>query len=87
LGLYLLWFEKGNQDFSLNIAFILGLINLGGFLLNVGVRKLYSGTLSDPNGVPPIFGKIDANLFVFSLAFVILISGFVLYRMTYFESN
>jgi hypothetical protein len=80
LSIYLLWFSGIDQKFSVNLAFILGLIVLGSFLINVGVRKLYAGTLSDPNGVPPILKNVDANLFFFSLASVILLTGYFLFN-------
>jgi len=81
LGIYLLWFSKAEPKFSFNLVFIFGLIVLGGFLLNVGARKLYSGTLSDPNGVPTIFKNVDANLFFFSLAFLILVCGYLIFQV------
>src|SRR5690242_3945320 len=76
LSIYLLWFSGMGQNISVNLSFILGLIVLGSFLINVGVKKLYAGTLSDPNGVPPILKNVDANLFFFSTAFVILLTGY-----------
>lgn len=81
MGLYLLWFSGTVQSFSVNLAFLFGLIVLGGFLLNVPARHYYKGTLSDPNGVPPIFGKVDANLFGFTLGFVLLILGYIIYHL------
>ncbi|HEU0228568.1 MAG TPA: hypothetical protein VFQ86_12575 [Arachidicoccus soli] len=81
MGLYLLWFCGTAQSFSINLAFLFGLIVLGGFLLNVPARHYYKGTLSDPNGVPPIFGKVDANLFGFTLGFVLLILGYIIYHL------
>lgn len=81
MGLYLLWFCGTAQSFSINLAFLFGLIVLGGFLLNVLARHYYKGTLSDPNGVPPIFGKVDANLFGFTLGFVLLILGYIIYHL------
>ena len=78
LSIYLLWFSDIGQNFSINLTFILGLIVLGSFLINVGAKKLYAGTLSDPNGVPPIFKNVDANLFFFTLAFAILLAGYII---------
>ena len=75
---YLLWFSKIGDGFSIDLAFILGLIVLGSFVINVGAKKLYAGTLSDPNGVPPIFKNVDANLFFFSLALLILVAGYII---------
>ena len=83
LGLYLLWIKKveAEKDFSINISFVLGLIVLGGFITNALVTHLYGGSLSDPNGVPPIFNNLDANLFVFSVGIVCLIGGYFLLRL------
>ena len=78
LSIYLLWFSEIDGVFSVDLAFILGLIVLGSFVINVGAKKLYAGTLSDPNGVPPIFKNVDANLFFFSLALLILIAGYLM---------
>lgn len=78
LSIYLLWFSEIGSVFSIDLAFILGLIVLGSFVINVGAKKLYAGTLSDPNGVPPIFKNVDANLFFFSLALLILIAGYLM---------
>ena len=80
-SLYLLWFSDINQLFSVNLVFLFGLIVLGGFLLNVLVCHFYKGTLSDPNGVPPVFRKVDANLFGFTLGLVLLILGYILYQL------
>ncbi len=80
LSLYLLWFCKDNPVFTNSLSFIIGCIVLGGFFLNVGIRKIYAGTLSDPNGVPPIFKNVDTNLFFFSLASLMLVSGYLMIR-------
>jgi hypothetical protein len=76
LSLWLLWFSGIGSTYSINLSFILGLIVLGSFVLNVGAKKFYAGTLSDSNGVPPIFKNVDANLFFFSLALGILLTGY-----------
>ncbi|MES2794373.1 MAG: hypothetical protein V4683_00335 [Bacteroidota bacterium] len=81
LGLYLLWSKNTEKGFSIKISFILGLIVLGGFLSNATITHLYGGALSDPNGVPPIFSNIDANLFVFSIGFVFLLVGFFMTKL------
>ena len=81
LGLYLLWVKKEENEFSINISFLLGMIVLGGFITNSLVTHLYGGSLSDPNGVPPIFNNLDANLFTFSVGIVCLIVGYFLFRL------
>jgi hypothetical protein len=78
LSIYLLWFSDIGQSSSINLSFILGLIVLGSFLINVCAKKLYAGTLSDPNGVPPIFKNVDANFFFFTLALAILLTGYII---------
>ena len=78
LSIYLLWFSGIGQNASINLSFILGLIVLGSFLINVGVKNLYGGTFSDPNGVPPIFKNVDANLFFFTQALAILLTGYII---------
>ncbi len=72
-GLYSVW----KKQTEIGLATLLGLFVLGGFFLNVTVMGIYSGTLSDSNGVPPIFG-IDANLVSFSIALSLLIIGYFL---------
>lgn len=75
LGLYLLWFDQ-HGAFSLNLSFLLGLITLVTFEINVFARRLYNGTLADPNGVPPVFKGVDANVFAFTIALVLLVLGY-----------
>lgn len=62
----------------LQIASIIGLIALGGFLVAAVFRNSYGGTFTDQvGGVPPIMG-LDANLLVFSPAIAIQIVAAVL---------
>lgn len=81
LGLYLLWIKKAEKEFSINISFLLGLIVLGGFMTNALVTHLYGGSLSDPNGVPPIFNNLDGNLVTFSVGIVCLIVGYFIFKL------
>jgi hypothetical protein len=73
-SLYYLWFKKTPD---LLIPFINGLIVLGSFLLNVFLKKYYSGKLADDNGIPKYL-NIDSNLLGFSIALILLILGFYL---------
>lgn len=79
LGSYLLW-KKTTDEFFVKISFLLGMIILGGFLINSAVTHLYDGSLSDPNGYLPIFYTIDTNLFAFSIAFIFLVVGYLMFR-------
>lgn len=74
-ALYLLWFRPGSRSMVL----ILGLSVLGGFFVSAASAPLYGGALHDEGGVPLMLG-MDANLFSFSLAFLLLLSGFFLSR-------
>lgn len=81
LSIYLLWSKKTERALSIRISCILGTIVLGGFLSNSIIANLYGGTLSDPNGVPPIFSNIDANLLIFFFGFVLLLIGYYMSRL------
>jgi hypothetical protein len=76
LSLYFLWVRHYETENGV-ISFILGLSVLGSFLLNVLIMKFYGGALADKNGVSKTF-KINSNLLGFTIALVILISGFLM---------
>jgi hypothetical protein len=76
LSLYFLWVRHYETENGV-ISFILGLSVLGSFLLNVLVMKFYGGALADKNGVSKTF-NINSNLLGFTIALVILISGFLM---------
>lgn len=76
LSLYFLWVRHYETENGV-ISFILGLSVLGSFLLNVLLMKFYGGTLADKNGVSKTF-NINSNLLGFTIALVILISGYIM---------
>jgi hypothetical protein len=76
LSLFFLW-VKGNETENLVISFILGLSVLGSFVLNIGLMKLYDGTLADDNGVSKTF-NFNPNLLGFVFALILLIIGFLM---------
>ena len=77
VALYFLWLRKTNRAFGVRISGVLGLCVYGGFMLSAFTASLYGGSMSDKGGVPPIMG-IDANIFAFSLALLILLVGWLL---------
>jgi undecaprenyl pyrophosphate phosphatase UppP len=79
MSIYLLWFSNIEQALAFNLSFTLGLLILGGFFLNIFSRHLYQGTLRDPNGVPLIMGKIEANVLGFTIAIILLLLGYFIY--------
>jgi hypothetical protein len=76
LSLYFLWVRHYETENGV-ISFILGIFVLGSFLLNVLIMKFYGGALADKNGVSKTF-NINSNLLGFTIALVILISGFLM---------
>lgn len=78
-ALYFLWLHKSDLAFRVSLAGVLGLCVYGGFMLSASTTALYGGSLSDKGGVPPIMG-MDANIFAFSLALLLLLVGWFLAR-------
>jgi hypothetical protein len=72
LGLYFLWVNN-----NCVVPFLLGFSVLGSFFLNITLMKLYGGTLADKNGISKIV-NINSNLLSFSIALVLLTTGFLL---------
>ncbi len=56
---------------------VISAIVLGAFFVSAATMSLYDGTLSDTNGVAPGPAGIDANLFLFSILFLINAIGLV----------
>ena len=79
VALYFLWLHKSSFTLGVRLAGVLGLCVYGGFMLSASTISLYGGSLSDAAGVPPVMG-MDANIFAFSLAFLLLLAGWFLAR-------
>jgi hypothetical protein len=81
IALWLIWRQR-----QLVLAAVLTACILGGFLLAAATAPLYGGVLVDPQTAhlmpnnDQVLG-IPANLFAFSLAFVILLIGLALGRV------
>jgi hypothetical protein len=71
LSLYLIWFKED----SLAIAFILGIIILGSFFLNILSMQFYKGTLADKNGIQKT-ANLDSNFLIFIFEIIILSAGY-----------
>lgn len=50
------------------------------FQINASGKKLFAGTLPHPNAVSSIYKNVATNLFFFSLALLILITGYIMPR-------
>lgn len=78
LSLYFLWLYK-SIAFGVNLAGILGLCVYGSFMLSAFTSPLYGGSMGDEAGVPLVMG-LDANIFGFSIALTLLLTGWFLIR-------
>lgn len=72
-SLYLLWRRGENSISDTNIAAGISACIYGSFLLSAASMQLYGGALSDPHpgGELSVLG-LDVNLFIFSIATMIL---------------
>jgi hypothetical protein len=82
----LLWWPGGALAARFYLAAGLAATSLAGFLLAVLTRRLYGGTLHDPNGMKPVrirtrrgVIEIDINVPIVGIAAMILVGAVVLF--------
>ncbi len=76
LALYLLWGKDSERVFNTNLSAILSLCVYGSFFLSASTASLYGGDLTDQvGGIEDTVLGIELNLFVFSLATLVLFIG------------
>ena len=82
----LLWWPGGALAARFYLAAGLAATSLAGFLLAVLTRRLYGGTLHDPNGMKPVrirtrrgVIEIDINVPIVGIATMILVGAVVLF--------
>jgi hypothetical protein len=87
LTLGLVWSSKLDRDLGFYLASTLTAIPMLSFLGALAFRGAYSGTLSDPNGIPPLqivllrkVRRIDLNLAAVVAGFVALAIIVAIYR-------
>jgi hypothetical protein len=85
--LILIWSHGLSEMEGFYVACLLASLSPLGFLSALATRKRYGGTLSDPNGIPPVqivlWGiklSIDMNLAAVVAALVCLVIIIVIYR-------
>ena len=78
LALWFLWRKSEDRHVGVNIAGAIGSGVLGTFMIATMTMPLYGGALADANGVTPLAGGIDANLAIFLVALVMVLSGWFL---------
>ena len=78
LALYLLWNRGFDTRLGVNLAAALSAIVYAAFFLSAATTPLYAGALSDvKGGIAKGPFEVDANLFTFTVACLILVSGWV----------
>jgi hypothetical protein len=85
VALYFTWFYRNNRALGIAMASVLMSCVLGGFFVAVVTAPLYGGILIDPATVHMMPNHdmamgIPLNVFVFGLAFILLMIGTVIAR-------
>ena len=87
LEVVLVWRSGSYADAGFYLAALLAGLSPLGFLTAFVSRRMFGGTLSDPNGIPParvrVLGKVrevDANLVAVVVAVVVLVAIVTIYR-------
>lgn len=75
LALWLIWGSTPDARWSLRLAGGIGLCLNAGFWAALVARRWFNGTLHDPQGIPPIAGKVDGNVLAVGLITVLLAWG------------
>lgn len=73
IALWLVWSDSGDHRGRCQLAVLIGLAMNSGFWGALLCRRMYRGTLHDPDGIPPLGGKVDGNLIA-----VAIITGLLL---------
>lgn len=72
MSLFILW----RRD-QLHLPIFVGLTFTAGFWIAVLTAPLYGGALVDENGIETVVMGLDANVFVFSVLMIVLLSSLV----------
>ncbi|MFT3781883.1 MAG: hypothetical protein QM790_07695 [Nibricoccus sp.] len=78
IALWLVWAEAPNALWRCRLGGVIGLAMTSGFFGALLTKKLFRGTLHDPQGIHPIAGKIDGNLIAVIGIASLLAAGLVL---------
>jgi hypothetical protein len=76
VALCLLWSPSAlglSSDQRFFLAALLASVSCFGFLLAFLGRRLYAGTLSDPNGIPPLHVSVAGRTFAFDMNLVAIV--------------
>jgi len=78
LALWLVWGRGADPVWRCRLAAGIGLAMNFGFWIALLLRRTFRGTLHDPQGVPPLWGKVDGNLIAVIAITVLLGAGLAL---------
>ena len=68
----LIWWPGPTARERFYLAAVLTAIPMAAFFVAMGARHLYSGTLHDPNGIPPVRIRTSSRVVEFHLNVVIV---------------
>lgn len=74
----LIWWAGPGESRRFYFAALLTAIPLAGFLVALCSRRLYGGTLHDPNGIPPVHIRVPGKVFAVDLNALIVVVASVL---------
>jgi hypothetical protein len=77
LALWLVWGPARSPARNCTLAAVIGLCMTSGFFGALLFKKSFNGTLHDPKGIPPLWGKVDGNLLAVLAIDALLIGGWV----------
>jgi hypothetical protein len=85
VALYFIWLFRRDRRLGVIFGGLVLACQLGGFFVAAAAADLYGGLLVDPMTAPKMPGNdlmfgISANLFIFTVGFVILVLGYILAR-------
>ena len=78
LAILLIWGDGPNALEHCHEAAIIGFCMTLGFWGALMIKRWYRGTLHDPQGIPPILGKVDGNILAVLLIDGLLACGWLL---------
>ena len=78
IALWLIWREDVRSAGNCALAAVIGLCMTSGFFGALIFKRVFNGTLHDPKGIPPLWGKVDGNLIAVTIIDGLLIWGWAL---------
>jgi hypothetical protein len=77
LEIVLIWWQGPYQRENFYLAFILAAVSPLGFIIAWMGRRIFGGTLSDPNGIPPVRLMLFGRQFSIDLNFAAVVAALI----------